>query len=66
MGRNILIKLKRGGPPFSILHAWLVTLQCEHMVSNLKHVVTIGENFYRLAILLGGPSLSLFDMLIMI
>ncbi len=36
------------------------------MVFILKHVVIIGENSYRLGVLLEGPSLSLFDMLLVI
>ncbi len=63
------MKLKRGGPPFSILHTFyrlkvLVMLQREHMVSILKHVVTTGESSSRLGVLLGSPSLSLLDMLL--
>jgi hypothetical protein len=34
------------------------------MASIVKHVVTKGESSYRLGILLGDPSLSLFDMLL--
>jgi hypothetical protein len=30
----------------------------------LKCVVAVGEGFYRLFVLLGGPPLSLFDMLL--
>lgn len=63
------MKLKRGGPPFSILRTCyrlkvLVMLRREHKVSILKHVVTIGESSSRLGILLGSPSLSLLDILL--
>jgi hypothetical protein len=66
---DALMKLKRGGPPFSILRTCyrlkvLVMLRREHKVSILKHVVTIGESSSRLGILLGSPSLSLLDILL--
>jgi hypothetical protein len=40
-----------------------VTLQYAHVISILKCVVIIGEGSSKLGILLGGPPLSLFDML---
>jgi hypothetical protein len=58
-----------GSPPLSILCTFyrqkvLVALQHAHVFSILKHVVAIGEVSSRLGILLGGPPLSLFDMLL--
>ncbi len=41
-----------------------MVLQCAHVISILKCVVAIGEGSSRLSILSGGPSLSLFDMLL--
>jgi hypothetical protein len=54
---------------FSISHTLYrqrvsMVLQCAHVVSILKCVVAIGEGFYKLGILSGGPPLSLFDMLL--
>jgi len=43
-----------------------VALQHAHVFSILKHVIIIGEVSSRLGILLGGPSPSLFEMLLMI
>jgi hypothetical protein len=55
--------------PLSILRTFyrqkvLMVLQCAHVISILKCVVAIGEGSSRLSILSGGPSLSLFDMLL--
>jgi hypothetical protein len=44
----------------------LVVLQQVQVVSILKHVVAIGKGSSKLGILIGGPPLSLFDMLLVI
>ncbi len=41
-----------------------MTLQCAHAVSILTRVVAIGESSSKLGVISGGPSLSLFDMLL--
>jgi hypothetical protein len=43
-----------------------IAFQYAHAVSILKHDIVIGDSFYKLGVLLGGPSLSLFDMLLAI
>jgi hypothetical protein len=57
------------GPLLSVLHAFyrqkmLMMLQHVQAVSILRHVGTIGEGLSKLGILLRGPPLSLFDVLL--
>jgi hypothetical protein len=42
----------------------LVVLQQMQVIFILKRVVAVGKSFSKLGILIGGPPLSLFDMLL--
>jgi len=58
------------GPLLSILHTFdrqkvLVVLQHAHAISILRHARVVGEGSSKLAVLSGGPPLSLFHMFLL-